>query len=47
MYNTYLMPEEINTTKIRVYIPTHTPSNYTNGIQYMLSLHTWINGVKN
>lgn len=44
--NHQYIPNKINTSTIRVYLPTHTISSYIRNIKYCLSLHTWINGVK-
>ena len=40
------MPDDINISNIKVYIPTHSASTYINNVRYMLSLCVWINGVK-
>lgn len=44
--NHQYIPNKINTSTIRVYLPAHTISAYIRNIKYCLSLHTWINGVK-
>ena len=39
------IPNTIKTANIKVYIPTYSISNYVNGIKYVISANTWINGV--
>lgn len=43
--NQYI-PQNINTAKIRVYMPNHSISTYKRGAKYMLSINTYINGYK-
>lgn len=43
--NQYI-PENINTAKLRVYIPNHSISTYKRGVKYALTAHTYINGYK-
>lgn len=40
------IPNTIKTANIKVYIPTYSVSDYINGIKYVISANTWINGVK-
>lgn len=44
--NNQYIPENINTSKIRVYIPNHSISTYKRGVKYAVSAHTYINGIK-
>lgn len=39
------LPNELNMSNIRVYIPTHSISTYIKGIKYALTINTWINGI--
>lgn len=39
--NAYI-PNEIRKSHIKVYLPNHSVSTYSNGIKYMISLNTWI-----
>ena len=45
MLNTYI-PELVETSNIKVYIPTHSISAYIKHIKYAITINTWINGVK-
>lgn len=40
------IPDTIVTNNIKVYIPTHSISAYISGVKYVLTLNTWVNGVK-
>ena len=45
-FNTTHIPDTINTSKLRVYIPLHNISTYVKGVKYMITANTWINGCK-
>lgn len=45
-FNTTHIPDTINTSKLRVYIPLHNISAYVKGVKYMITANTWINGCK-
>lgn len=40
------IPEYVNISKVRVYVPTHNICAYTKGFRYAVSFNTWINGIK-
>lgn len=40
------IPEKVNITNIKLYIPTHSLNTYMNGIKYVITVNTWINGIK-
>lgn len=40
------IPETTKTSKLTVYIPSHSISTYAKGIKYMVTINTWINGIK-
>jgi hypothetical protein len=46
MTDKYIPSDEINLSKVTVYIPTHSISAYAKGIKYVLTVNTWINGLK-
>lgn len=40
------IPENIYTSKINIYVPNFAPHIHTKGIKYVITLNTWINGIK-
>jgi hypothetical protein len=44
--NTTYIPENVKTSNLKLYIPAHSISTYIKGIKYVISVNTWINGVK-
>ena len=40
------IPEYVNISKVRVYVPTHNICAYAKGFRYAVSFNTWINGIK-
>lgn len=40
------VPDTINLSNIKVLIPDHSISTYSNGVKYAITMCTWINGVK-
>lgn len=45
MVNTYI-PNMVNTSNIKIYIPAHAISTYIKSIKYAVTAVTWINGIK-
>ena len=43
---TEYIPEYIQTSTLKVYLPTHSVSTYAKSIKYAVTLNTWINGKK-
>lgn len=44
--NHQFIPNEVNTSNVRVYLPAHALSTYVRNVKYCLSLNVWINDVK-
>lgn len=44
--NDNYIADDVNISKIKIYIPNHSVSTYAKGIRYCVNLNTWINGYK-
>ena len=44
--STQYIPNDINLSKVTVYIPQHSLSTYMRGVKYAVTVNTWINGKK-
>lgn len=40
------VPKVVNTSTIKMYIPSHSISSYSKGVKYIVSCNTWISGKK-
>ena len=45
MVNTYI-PESVDTSTVRIYIPEHSADTYSKNVKYALTANTWVNGKK-
>ena len=45
MYDNYI-PDEVDSSTIRLYFPRHSVDTYAKNIKYAITAHTWINGHK-
>ena len=40
------IPEDVEISTIRIYLPSHSISSYSNNVKYIVSVNTWIHGHK-